>query len=133
MSPLSARQGHKGSSTRLKLEPKHRTKLLLRPTKLCETQPGNTQDETNLWGLLPRWCSRKESRDASSIPGSRRFPGVGNASPLQYSCLENLMDRGAWQATVHEVARVGHNLATKPTPCTWNHIICGLFFPAFFT
>ena len=38
----------------------------------------------------------------------------GNGNPLQYSCLENPMDREAWQATVHGVARVGHNLATKP-------------------
>ena len=37
------------------------------------------------------------------------------ASPLHYSCLGNLMIRGAWQATVHGVARVGHNLATKTT------------------
>ena len=37
------------------------------------------------------------------------------ASPLQYSCLGNLMIRGAWQATVHGVVRVGHNLATKTT------------------
>ena len=37
-------------------------------------------------------------------------------NPLQYSCLENLMDRGAWQATVHGVARVGHDLVTKPPP-----------------
>jgi len=34
-----------------------------------------------------------------SIPGSGRSPGVGNGNPLQYSCLENFMDRGAWQAT----------------------------------
>ena len=38
----------------------------------------------------------------------------GNGSPLQYSCLENPIDRGAWQATVHGVARVRYNLATKP-------------------
>ena len=38
-------------------------------------------------------------RDMGSIPGWGRFPGEGNANPLQYSCLENLMDRGAWQAT----------------------------------
>ena len=48
-----------------------------------------------------------------SIPGLGRSPGVGNDNPLQYSCLGNLMDRGAWLATVHGVARVGHNLATK--------------------
>ena len=40
-------------------------------------------------------------RDKSSIPGSGRSPGEGNGNPLQYSCLGNLMDRGAWQATVH--------------------------------
>ena len=37
--------------------------------------------------------------DRSSIPGSGRSPGGGNGNPLQYSCLENPMDRGAWQAT----------------------------------
>ena len=46
----------------------------------------------------------------------RRRITEGNGNPLQYSCLENLMDRGAWQATVHGVARVGHNLVTKPPP-----------------
>ena len=43
--------------------------------------------------------------DADSIPGSGRSPGEGNGNPLQYSCLENLMDGGAWQATVHGVAK----------------------------
>ena len=42
--------------------------------------------------------------DQGSIPGSGRSPGKGNSNPLQYSCLENLLDRGAWQATVHGVA-----------------------------
>ena len=41
------------------------------------------------------------SGDPGSIPGSGRFPGEGNGNPLQYSCLENPMDRGAWWATVH--------------------------------
>ena len=40
-------------------------------------------------------------RDPGSIPGLGRFPGEGNGNPLQYSCLENPMDGGAWQATVH--------------------------------
>ena len=44
-------------------------------------------------------------RDAGSTPGSGRSPGEGHGNPLQYSCLENPMDRGAWQATVHGVAR----------------------------
>ena len=43
--------------------------------------------------------------DKGLIPGSGRSPGGGNGNPLQYSCLENPMDRGAWQATVHGVAK----------------------------
>ena len=58
---------------------------------------------------LPGGISGKESacqaRDTSSIPGSGRPPGERNGNPLQYSCLENPMDRGAWQATVHRVAK----------------------------
>ena len=46
-----------------------------------------------------------DARDAGSIPGSGRSPGEGNANPLQYSCLENPMDRGAWWATVHGAAK----------------------------
>ena len=42
--------------------------------------------------------------DEGTIPGSERSPGGGNGNPLQYSCLENPMDRGAWWATVHGVA-----------------------------
>ena len=44
-------------------------------------------------------------RDAGSIPESGRFPGVGNSNPLQYSCLENSVDRGAWRAVVHGVTK----------------------------
>ena len=44
-------------------------------------------------------------RDLGLIPGLGRFPGEGNGNPLQYSCLENPMDRGAWQDTVHRVAK----------------------------
>ena len=43
--------------------------------------------------------------EAGSISGSEKFPGEGHGNPLQYSCLENLMDRGAWRATVHRVAK----------------------------
>ena len=53
---------------------------------------------------LPPALSGRESR--GSTPGSGRSPGEENGNPLQYSCLENLMDRGTWQATVHGVARV---------------------------
>ena len=51
--------------------------------------------------------------DLGSIPG-QEDSGEGNGKPIQYSCLENPMDRGAWRATVHGVARVRHDLATKP-------------------
>ena len=44
-------------------------------------------------------------RDMGSIPGSRRSPGGEHGNPLQYSCLKNSMDRGAWRATVHSVAK----------------------------
>jgi len=44
------------------------------------------------------------AEDADSIPASGRSPGEGNSNPLQYSCLGNPIDRGAWQATVHGVA-----------------------------
>ena len=47
----------------------------------------------------------RDSGDAGLIPGSGRSPGVGNVNALQYSCLENAMDRGAWRATVHGVTK----------------------------
>ena len=46
-----------------------------------------------------------DTSDVSLTPGSGRTPGVGNGIPLQYSCLENSMDRRVWQATVHGVAK----------------------------
>ena len=54
--------------------------------------------------------------DPGLIPGLGRSPGEGNGNPFQCSCLENLMDRGAWQATVHGVMRVVNDLVTKPPP-----------------
>ena len=57
-----------------------------------------------------------DGRDAGEIPGLGRSPRVENGNPLQYSCLGNPLDRGAWQVTVHEVATFGHDLATKPPP-----------------
>ena len=45
------------------------------------------------------------TRDMSSVPGSERSPGVGNSNLLQYFSLENPMDTGAWQATIHEVVK----------------------------
>ena len=48
-----------------------------------------------------------DEEDMGSIPGSGRSPGKGNGNPVQYSCLESSMDRGAWQATVHGAAKSG--------------------------
>ena len=67
--------------------------------------------------LLPGSSVDKESAcsagDLGSIPGWGRSPGEGNGSPFQYSGLEDPMDRGGWRATIHGVARAGHDLATK--------------------
>ena len=61
------------------------------------------------WHGLPWWLSGKESAcnagDAGRIPGSVKSPGGGYGNPLQYSCLENPMDGGAWRATAHKVAK----------------------------
>ena len=51
--------------------------------------------------------------NTGSIPELGRTPGEGNGNPLQYSCLGNPMDKGAWWATVHGVCRVRHDLGTK--------------------
>ena len=66
-----------------------------------------------VWSGLP-WGSGKESTYLCSRcgfdPWVRKIPRRGNGNPLQYSCLENPMDRGAWRATVHGVTRVRHAL-----------------------
>ena len=56
--------------------------------------------------------SAGDVRDMSSVLGSGRSPGEGNGNPLQYSYLENLMDRGAWEATVHRVTKSDTTEAT---------------------
>ena len=69
---------------------------------------------------FPWWLSGKESAcnvgNMGLILGSGGSPGEGNGNPLQYSCLENPMDEGAWWATVYGVTRVRYALATKPPP-----------------
>ena len=65
---------------------------------------------------LPWWLSKESACDAGGpglIPGLGRSPGEENGNPLQYSCLENPMDRGAWQDTANGDARVRHDLVTK--------------------
>ena len=79
-------------------------------------------------GVL-RWLSNKESTcnagDPSLIPGSGRSSGEGNGNPLQYSCLENPMDRGAWWATVHRVEKSWTRLSTH---IVWSSTSCTVFF-----
>ena len=73
----------------------------------CNIKDNGKILSTNLG--FPGGSDSKESAcnagDPGSIPGSGRSPGEGNDNPLQYSCLENLMNRGAWQATVHGVTK----------------------------
>ena len=61
--------------------------------------------------------------DAGSVPGSGRSRGVGNGNPLQYSCLENPMDRGSWQGAVHGVVKgsdaTGHRLNNNRQITMW--------------
>ena len=58
-------------------------------------------------------ASAYNAGDRGLVPGSGRFPGEGHGNPLQYSCLENPVDRGAWWATVHGVAELDMTEATQ--------------------
>ena len=71
-----------------------------------------------------------DSRDVGSIPGSGRSPGEGSGNPLQYSCLENPVDRGAWWATVLVVAKSWTQLNTHTHTCTLEHSILETLEPA---
>ena len=64
--------------------------------------PGGSDGKASAWN----------AGDPGLIPGLGSSPGEGNGNPLHYSCLETPMDRGAWQATVRGIARVGQNLLT---------------------
>ena len=81
----------------------------MQPSVHCNTVY-NSQDTEATLGF-PRWLSGKESAcqagDMGSIPGLGRSPGEGNGDPLQYSCLENAMDRGVWWSQT-----AGHDLMT---------------------
>ena len=69
---------------------------------ICYRYIGNSQVALVVKNLP---ADARDKRDASSVPGLRRSPGGGHGNPLQYSCLENLMDREAWWATVHRAAK----------------------------
>ena len=81
---------------------------------------------------LLRWLSGKDlpanagdAKDLGSIPDWEKSPGEGNGNPLQYSCLANPMDGGAWWATVHGVAKSWIQLSTHSTV---THGVCVVFF-----
>ena len=84
------------------------TELTEKARDLLELFCRPPRNRTGLSGF-PGGSDSKESACSAgglgSIPGSRRSPGEENGNPLQYSCLENPMDRGAWQATVHGIAK----------------------------
>ena len=93
----------------------------LRSHKLCsaaKNDNGSSNNNNDNTSYLMQLCASQvvlvvknppasagDIRDTGSVPVSRRSPGRGNTNPFQYSCLENPMDKGAWQATVHRVAK----------------------------
>ena len=66
-------------------------------------------------------CQCRKHKRCGWIPGSERSLGVGNGNPLQYSCLEHSMDRGAWQATVHWVAKSQTQVSIHTQPSLWSN------------
>ena len=71
-------------------------------------------------------------RDTGLIPGSGRFPGGGNGTPLQYSCLENPMDRGPWRSTAHGVTKSRTRLKQRSIHVTFtksSNRVTIIFFP----
>ena len=82
--------------------------------------PSNSESQAAVVGKnLP--ANARGVRNAGSIPGLGRSPGEGNDNPLQYSCLENPMDRGAWRAAVHRVTKSWTRLKrlSTHTPYRW--------------
>ena len=76
-------------------------------------------------------CSVGDVRYTGLIPGSGRSPGGGHGNPLQYSCLENPMDRGAWQATIHGVAKSQIRLKRLSTWASKERIGLQVFYSLF--
>ena len=100
----------------LNVEPLDTNSQLYTHDQTCNTKSAQIQNGLHLYTSLglqvlgfPGGSDSKKFAcnmgDPGSILGSGRSPGEGHGNPLQYSCLENPMDRGAWQATVHRVAK----------------------------
>ena len=80
-----------------------------------------TNGSLNFPGSSDGKASAYNAGDLGLNPGSGRSPGEGNGNPLQYSCLENPTDRGAWWATVHGVAKSQTRLSNLTLLCTSLH------------
>ena len=85
---------------------KSRSLLLLKQTEISQLKISQFLE------IFCYNCDAGDSRDMGLIPGSGRSPGGGNGNPLQYSCLENHMDKGSWRAMVHTVAESDMTEAT---------------------
>ena len=90
-------------------ESKEKLTDLTKVTQKIVGFPGDTS------GIKNSPANAGDIRDVGSIPGSGRSPRGGHGNPLQYSCLENLMDRGTWQDTVHGVTESDTTEAVKLT------------------
>ena len=109
------------SSKRKNKPPRLTLKTVQQQTLQSEDKPPTeSYSALNRKGGLPWWLRDKASAcnvgDLGSIPESGRSPGEGNGTPLQYCCLENPMDRGAWEAAVHEVTKSRTQLSDFTSP-----------------
>ena len=98
--------------------------LSLQPGTIREGFPGGTV-------MKNPPANAGDVRDVSSIPGSGRSPGGGDGNPLQYSCLENFMDRGAWWVTFHGIAKSQTGLNDYTFPFLPSHPHSYSFNPIF--
>ena len=113
-----------GQGTRIPLAPEQlnlhaaATDLACSGAHMPQLRPSAAKQISKVFWSFPHSSVGKKSAwhagDPGLNPGLGRSPGEGNGNPLQYSPLENPMDRGAWKATVHGAARVREDLAAKP-------------------